>query len=138
MTLPASSSRGEVSGLSLRLTSVTVDMPVNACTAYTAPAAAARLAANRPSVAITAHLIGGHGECSWLPRDEAETEAESVAYVVGAHFGLDTGERSFPYVALWSRDRQTFQSVLGKIQTTSARIIDGIEGPLEHLEAGLE
>ena len=40
------------------------------------------------------HLIGGHGECSWLPRDEAETEAESVAYVVGAHFGLDTGERT--------------------------------------------
>jgi hypothetical protein len=86
----------------------------------------------------TAHLIGGHGECSWLPRDEAETEAESVAYVVGAHFGLDTGERSFPYVALWSQDRQTFQAVLGKIQTTSARVIDGIEGPLKHAEPGLE
>jgi hypothetical protein len=85
----------------------------------------------------TAHLIGGHGECSWLPRDEAETEAESVAYVVAAHFGLDTGERSFPYVALWSQNRQTFQSVLGRIHTTSARIIDGIEGPLKHPDTDL-
>ncbi len=83
----------------------------------------------------TAHLIGGHGECSWLPRDEAETEAESVAYVVAAHFGLDTGERSFPYIAIWSQNRQTFKQVLGKIQTTSARMIDGIEGP-PHPDSG--
>jgi hypothetical protein len=85
----------------------------------------------------TAHYIGGHGECTSLPRDEAETEAESVAYVVAAHFGLDTGERSFPYIAIWSQNRQTFKQVLGKIQTTSARIIDGIEGTLAHPEAEL-
>jgi len=32
--------------------------------------------------------------------------AAPVAYVVCARFGLDTGERSFPYVATWSQDQR--------------------------------
>ncbi|MFC2041897.1 hypothetical protein ACFLTV_00105 [Chloroflexota bacterium] len=35
-----------------------------------------------------------------MPRRTAETIAESVAFTVGAHFGFDSGVRSFPYVAL--------------------------------------
>lgn len=39
-------------------------------------------------------------------RSLREVEAESVAYVVCQHFGLDTGEYSFGYVAGWSQDRE--------------------------------
>jgi hypothetical protein len=84
----------------------------------------------------TAHFKGGHGECTGVPRDELETEAESVAYVVAAHFGLDTGERSFPYIATWSRDKKVLQKVMAKIQQTSSKIIDGIERPQTHGEPG--
>jgi hypothetical protein len=41
-----------------------------------------------------------------IPRRDAETIAESAAYVVGAHYGFDTGVRSFPYVALWAQDKK--------------------------------
>lgn len=78
-----------------------------------------------------AHYVGGHGSCSGISRDEAETEAESVAYVVAARFGIDTGERSFPYVATWSKDKAVFKAVLGRIQQTSATIIDRLGGTEE-------
>ncbi len=45
------------------------------------------------------------------------------------------GSEVVPLVALWSENRQTFQSVLGKIQTTSTRSIDGIECPAAHDDA---
>src|SRR4030095_2637505 len=77
-----------------------------------------------------AHELGHHFGAIDDTTEENETIAESVAYVVCGRYGLDTGERSFPYVAVWSGNRQVFQRVLGKIQTTSARIIDGLEGPL--------
>ncbi len=46
-----------------------------------------------------------------IPRQDAETIAESGAYVVGAHFGFDTGVRSFPYVALWAQDRRCWTGI---------------------------
>lgn len=83
-----------------------------------------------------AHYKGGHAECTWLPRDEAETEAESVAYIVAGHFGIDTGARSFPYVAHWAKDQKTFHSALGRIQKTAKILIEGIEwGDVSHLPA---
>ena len=79
------------------------------------------------------HAIAGHVvACSEYQEREAETEAESIAYVVCAHFGLDTGQRSFPYVAKWSQDQATFAGVLGRIQRTAAHIIEGVEGPARH------
>ena len=45
-----------------------------------------------------AHELGHHFAEARESNPEEETIAESVAYVVCAHFGLDTGERSFPYV----------------------------------------
>lgn len=57
-------------------------------------------------------------------RQEHETIAESVAYVICAYHGLDTGQRSFPYVATWSHDTTTFKQVLGTIQRVSAHMID--------------
>ena len=44
-----------------------------------------------------------------IPRRDAETIAESAAFVVGAHFGFDTGVRSFPYVALWAQDKKVLE-----------------------------
>ena len=59
-------------------------------------------------------------------RAENECIAEGIAYIVCAHFGIDTGERSFPYVAGWAKDRTTLRNVLGTIQAASAALIDGV------------
>ncbi len=72
-----------------------------------------------------AHELGHH-----IARvdDRAENEciAEGIAYIVCAHFGIDTGERSFPYVAGWARDKAVLKKVLGTIQTASAAVIEGV------------
>jgi hypothetical protein len=49
--------------------------------------------------------------------------AESVAYVVCAHVGLDTGARSFPYVATWSQNAAVLKAAMARIQQVSNRII---------------
>lgn len=63
-----------------------------------------------------------------IPRSDAETIAESVAFVVGAHFGFDTGTRSFPYVAIWSQNKDVLEKNLSSIRSVASRMIDGIEG----------
>ncbi len=62
-----------------------------------------------------------------IPRRDAETIAESVAFTIGAHYGFDTGTRSFPYVALWSQDRKVLEANLAAIRKVSAKIIDALE-----------
>jgi hypothetical protein len=75
------------------------------------------------------HHFAGHGaEGDQSPRDEQETVAESVSYITLAHFGLDSGARSFPYVATWSRDQKLIRQALGTIQRVSATLIDRVEG----------
>lgn len=76
-----------------------------------------------------AHELAHHFASSDLLRTRGEHEAiaEATAYVVCSHFGLDTGARSFPYVALSSKDRVVFRGVLTTIQRVSARMIDGVE-----------
>ena len=74
-----------------------------------------------------AHELGHH-----IARvdDRAENEcvAEGIAYIVCAHFGIDTGERSFPYVAGWAKDKAVLKNVLSTIQAASATLIEGVEG----------
>jgi hypothetical protein len=62
-----------------------------------------------------------------IPRQDAETIAESAAFVVGAHYGFDTGIRSFPYVALWARDKKVLEDNLGAIRRVSTTIMDSLE-----------
>ncbi|MGI2336811.1 MAG: ArdC-like ssDNA-binding domain-containing protein [Dehalogenimonas sp.] len=61
------------------------------------------------------------------PRRDAETIAESAAFAVGAHFGFDSGARSFPYVALWARDKKVLEQNLASIRQVTGRIIEGID-----------
>ena len=62
-------------------------------------------------------------------RRTREVEAESVAYVVCQHFGIDTSDYSFGYVAGWSRGRELeeLRTSLECIRATAAELIDGIE-----------
>ena len=60
-------------------------------------------------------------------RDEYETITENVAYVTLRRFGLDSGARSFPYVATWAQKPEVLRGVLGTMQSVSATIIDRLE-----------
>ncbi len=87
-----------------------------------------RQAATRQMAKTLAHELAHHFGAATTPSAEEETTAESVAYVVCARFGLDTGQRSFPYVATWSQDQRVFRGALGRIQALSHRIIERAEG----------
>ena len=62
-------------------------------------------------------------------RREKEVEAESVAYVVCQHFGLDISEYSFGYIVGWSRGRELteLKASLDCIQSTAGEIINAIQ-----------
>ena len=59
-------------------------------------------------------------------------EAESVAYTVCQHYGLDTSDYSFGYVAGWSSGRELaeLKGSLETIRSTAAEIINSID---EHI-----
>lgn len=65
-------------------------------------------------------------------RGLAELEAESVAYVVCRHLGVDTGSYSFGYVASWAGGGA--EAVAGlkasgaRIQGAAAAILNQVEG----------
>jgi hypothetical protein len=65
-----------------------------------------------------------------IPRRDAETIAESAAFAIGAHFGFDTGVRSFPYVALWAQDKKVLEQNLGSIRRVATTIIEALEGKM--------
>ena len=58
-----------------------------------------------------------------------EVEAESVAYVVCNHFGLDTSEYSFSYIASWSsgKNMKELRASMDTIRKISADMIGQIE-----------
>ena len=62
-------------------------------------------------------------------RMQIETEAESVAYVVCNHFGLDTSDYSFPYLANWSsgKDLTELKASLDTIKKTASEMIRDVE-----------
>jgi len=62
-----------------------------------------------------------------IPRRDAETIAESAAFVVGAHYGFDSGVRSFPYVALWSQDKKVLAQNLSSVRKVADTILHSLE-----------
>ena len=62
-----------------------------------------------------------------LTRSAAELEAESVAYVVCKHFGLDTEVRAARYIAVWDGNAKALRESLERIATTARDIIDDVE-----------
>ena len=67
-----------------------------------------------------------------VDRRTREVEAESVAYTVCQHYGLDTSDYSFGYVAGWSSGRELseLKSSLETIRSAAAEIINSID---EHI-----
>lgn len=65
-----------------------------------------------------------------------EVESESVAYVVCNHFGLDTSNYSFNYVAGWSSDKEMpeLRSSMDTIRLTSSQLIADITEKLLELQ----
>ena len=62
-------------------------------------------------------------------REEGEIIAESVAYIVLGHFGIDAGGYSFGYLASWDTDdAKQFKAQLGQIHNTAPTIIYRLEG----------
>ena len=68
-------------------------------------------------------------------RRTREVQAESVAYAVCQHYGLDTSDYSFGYVAGWSSGRELdeLKSSLETIRATAAEIINSIDGHLQEI-----
>ncbi|MBI1827244.1 MAG: DUF1738 domain-containing protein [Planctomycetes bacterium] len=60
-----------------------------------------------------------------------ETEAEAVAYVVCQAIGLETGSAAADYIQLYQGDKETLAESLGRIQRTSAAILEAVLGEPE-------
>ena len=72
-------------------------------------------------------------------RPEMDTltfEAESVAYAVCQHYGLDTSDYSFGYIAGWSSGKELaeLKGSLETIRSTAASLIDTIDGHFAEIQ----
>ncbi len=73
-------------------------------------------------------------------RNTKEVEAESIAFTVCNHFGIDTSDYSFGYIAGWSsgKDMKELKSSLDTIRRTASELITGIEEQLKELQRDRE
>ena len=69
-------------------------------------------------------------------RRSREVEAESIAYTVCQHYGIDTSDYSFTYVAAWSKGKETseLKDSLDKIRKAASEMITDIDHALEELQ----
>ncbi len=68
-------------------------------------------------------------------RSRKEVEAESVAYAVCQHYGIDTSDYSFAYIAGWSdgKDTPELKNSLDLIRKTASQMISIIDKALEEI-----
>ena len=68
-------------------------------------------------------------------RSSKEVEAESVAYTVCQHFGIDTSDYSFAYVAGWSHGKEMpeLKESLNTIRTAASELITAIDEKVQAL-----
>ena len=73
-------------------------------------------------------------------RNTKEVEAESIAYTVCQHFGVDTSDYSFGYIAGWSsgRDTKELRASMDTIRRTASELITRIEEQLQELQRDRE
>ena len=71
-----------------------------------------------------------------LDRRTREVQAESVAYTVCQHYGLDTSDYSFGYVAGWSSGRELteLKGSLETIHNAAAKLIETIDGHFAEIQ----
>lgn len=76
-------------------------------------------------------------EAKDISRNGKEVETESVAYVVCQHYGINTSDYSFSYVAGWSEGKETpeLKASLDKIRQTASEFIYQIDQKMEVLMA---
>lgn len=82
----------------------------------------------------TAHFVADYR--GGVEREDAETVAESAAYVILAHYGIDAGDYTFPYVARWAESREVLKRNLDAIQRTAQAVIMGIDEVDSRLNRG--
>lgn len=65
-----------------------------------------------------------------------EMEAESIAYIVCQHFGIDTSDYSFGYIAGWSEGKETdeLKKSMNTIRETSSEMIYRVEGNMRQID----
>jgi antirestriction protein ArdC len=93
-------------------------------------------------VKTLAHELGHailHADRAGLCREQAELEAESVAYIVCAGLGIDTSEYSFGYLAVWAgggeQARHGIAESAQRIQTAAHRVLDALTPGAEEVAA---
>lgn len=74
-----------------------------------------------------------------LTRQEEETEAEMVAYIVSKHYGIEPGESSIKYISDYSqnmRDLKDTENTINRVTNISRNFINQIDKHIdfEHLE----
>ncbi len=71
-----------------------------------------------------------------LTRNAKEVEAESVAYTVAQHYGIETSDYSFAYIAGWSQGKDTpeLKASLDRIRQAADELITGIDAQLQILQ----
>ena len=71
-----------------------------------------------------------------LTRNAKEVEAESVAYTVAQHFGIETSDYSFAYIAGWSAGKDTpeLKASLDRIRKAADELITGIDEQLQVIQ----
>lgn len=79
-------------------------------------------------------------EAAKKDRQTKEVEAESVAYTVCQHFGIDTSDYSFGYIAGWSSSKETeeLKQSLETIQKTASGLINDIERIMPQLKKDMQ
>lgn len=76
-----------------------------------------------------------HNEGDSKTRAEKELEAESAAFVICSHYGIDTSEYTFPYLASWCRqERDKLERCLDAIQKHAFSVIEQLDASMLELE----
>jgi antirestriction protein ArdC len=84
------------------------------------------------SARVLAHEIAHsmlHADSDDAERGDKELEAESVAFIICSHFGIETKDYSFPYVSSWTgaKGLEKLKRSAGRITKAASKIIEAIE-----------